>query len=252
MTDIDDLEAGGLHGGLQHGAVAVVNLPVRQRLARRHQLVAGRQQRHAQARPHRHLHDALRGQQPDVADAEHAPRRQQRITDPGVLAARTDVLAGTQHALQADDLAVTRRVLLHDHRCRPLGDHRAGHDAQALPRLQHAGMGMTGEADADHLQRSLGRQVGRMQGIAVHCRLVGGRCLQPGLQRFGEHAPGRLGQRDMLRRSHRGQTRQQAFATRLQRQQTGFVMTGHGHPRGGREMNVNYHPVIATAVIMPA
>ena len=231
QAEVDDLHPQALQRTEQAGAVAVVDAAWRQRLPRVAQLVAGRKQRHPQAAKDAQAVQAQRRRQAQVGRAQHPALRQRHPAARQVFAALAPVLAGAQHAggnrhRVAVDLAQFDR----HHRVQPGRHHRAGHDADALAAPHRAAVGRAGEhrvagraQDGRQGSGRFGGQVGAVQGVAVHRRVVVCRHVDRRDHVGRQHPAKRRGDRHDLGLGDRAQRRGDGGARRVDRQ---FVAGG--------------------------
>ena len=187
---VDDVAVEARQHAVERVAVAVVHFARLQHRTDRGQFVAGREKRHAQAPPHRHLGQAERGDQSQLGRTYRLPGPDHGFARGEILAREAAVLAAFLAGGDAHPLALDPDDFLDHDRVGALGHHRAGHDAHALA-FAHAAVELpSGESAAGKAQHGLGlwREVGVAQGIAVHGRVVVRRHVQRGDDVLSEHA----------------------------------------------------------------
>ena len=190
-AEVDDFHAEPRQHAIQGIAVAVIDQAVRERLAYRAQLIAGREKGHLDIPADLDLGQAHGGQHAQIGG------RQPRAFGEHPVAPR-QVFAGLAHVVpRLDARADTNApggslgLFLHDHAVRARRHERAGHNARALAGAEAAGERLARETRADQPQgrRTARRQGGGVDRITVHGRITAGRDIDPGLDIRGQHPP---------------------------------------------------------------
>jgi len=194
-----------LDRGRQDGGVGVVDRARRQRVSGRHDLVAGGEDRHPRAPPHRDLGEAERGEHADLARAEHLPGAQHRLATRDVGARMAEVLARRDRPRHPQaGRRVDLRVLDHHDRVGATRQHAAGGDRGGRPghdrhlRRDAGREPLAGEGERAHVL--LGRAMGvlRPQREAVHVGAVEARHIDRRDYGGREHPAERPRERDPL------------------------------------------------------
>ncbi|GJE44265.1 hypothetical protein AEGHOMDF_3453 [Methylobacterium soli] len=156
-------------GGGHDRPVRIVDRAGPQGLARRHQLVAGRQHRHARAPHHRNAREPAGGEHADLAGGDEARAAQHRLAERHVGAGAADELAGPRRPDELDRggavMLEELRMLHHHHRVGAARDDAAGGD-----RGRGAGR------DRERRGGAAGQDLG-IEGEAHRARLAGARAV---------------------------------------------------------------------------
>ncbi len=175
-SHIDHVAAKAREHAEQGVAVAVVDAALAERLADRAQLVASREEGHAQAPPHRHRGDAKRCDQAQVGRADDLAFSERGAAGHQVFAGKAAVVPGLDGARCDGDAGGADRghLLMRDHAVASGRHHAARHDAHALAWRGNGVRWSACEGGADHGQRErrVRQQVGAAQGVAIHGRVV--------------------------------------------------------------------------------
>jgi hypothetical protein len=170
---VDDLDAQARQHAVQRVAVRVVDLAFLERLADRGQLVAGGEERHAQAALDLDRADAERRDQADLGGPDQAARRQDGFSLGQVFARVAHVLRLLLPGRDGDAITFSLHDFLNHHRVGALRHHRTGHDAHAFAGAELAGEGFAGQGCAD-LPQGIFFKIGETHRVAVHRRVVVG------------------------------------------------------------------------------
>ena len=217
---------------VQRVAVAVVDLAGRQRRADRHQLVAGREERHAQPAIDRDFADPQRRHRSQLGRAHPLPGTEHHLTGLEVLAGEAPVLARLRDRACGDGHPAGNlaRALLHDDGVGAFRHHRAGEDAHRLAGADAARVRLAGERFADPPQRGVGvrGEIGEANRPAVHRRVVVTGNVQRRDDVGGEHAAQRRADRDALDGAHGCEKRADQRARLVDGHRVRIVVVGTG------------------------
>ena len=185
----------------QDEPVGVVDPALRQRPARGHDLVAGREHGDLEAAAHRQLGEAELGRHADVLRSQAQPGLEDGLAGANVLAAAAAVGADPEARRDQDVVVLARHRLLERHRVGAGGKRRPGEDAERVAGRERRGEGVAGGGAAGpqgEAGGALRHAVGPGEGVAVDRDVVEGRHVARAHDRLGQDAPRRLGELDAL------------------------------------------------------
>ena len=191
--------ARGLQQRAQREAVAVVDGTRAQRLARHHQLVAGREDGHPRPAQHTQAGGTNRRRQPQRLRIQALAACQHGRTLEYVFATAANPLAGPGHGVDTHHAAIKcHALLLHHHRVGAGRHLAASKDAGRGARLKRLADVAGGDSLRHRQQRAGGGHVGAAQRVTVHRRVVLRRHVQCRQHIGGQHPPQRVEGADRL------------------------------------------------------
>ncbi len=168
MAQVDGLAAPITRQRQQHRAVGIPDLMRRGgQGGAGHDLVPGGQNADAQRAEHLDLGDPQSRQQRQVGRAQPMARGQGRFALGHILARLAGVGAGLDRAVEGHRHAICRGVLLQHHGIHPLGQDRAGQDADRGARRHRVGIGLSGGGAAFDQRQPLRARAGGGMGKAI-------------------------------------------------------------------------------------
>ena len=177
--------------------VAVPSLRRAWRRARLHELVPGREQRHANRAANVHGLPPERRGQGEVLRPQHPARGQGDRAGGHVLAGRAGVRPDAQSVRQGEQAIGFPHVFLHEHRIRAGRQRRSGEDSHRRPARERRRHGSGSDAAPQRDGPAL--QTGQTDRIAVHGRIREGGQIDLGHQIMRQNAPVGLKQRHGFR-----------------------------------------------------